>query len=117
MMSVDFFLPEQARRSINAPRTLLGKALPCPVSPDTPCHDDEDIRSEVVRLTESRPSGIYRKDLTFLLEWLESEGLWYIWLEGKDVRRAYFPGSGGTLDSLSSISQSWNTSVMGLHYS
>lgn len=92
MQVIDFLFPPQAGDSVNAPHFILMQAKPYDNSTQNcwPGDLDEETANQLFRL-EFSDDRIRQAEV--LLDWLESEGLWYLWRDGLKLKKAYLPGA------------------------
>lgn len=89
MHTLDFFFPLQAARSVNAPARILREARVLLDEED--CGRESELK-ETARVFQFECKAGEQRDLEMLMDWLESEGLWYIWREGQLLKRTYLTG-------------------------
>lgn len=109
MLSLIFLCPFEATLSINAPTAILKEAVKRRVQDEDGYEDEYVDRYKLVVEPECRSVIVH------MMEWLESEGLWYIFCEGNKVLRSYLPGFTETLDPLGFNALEQNTAQRSAH--
>ena len=88
MLKIEFYFPHYAGKSVNAPRRLLDLIRENGGN-DLAYKDEESGKLPILRYVAE---DTHRHSFLNLMEWLESEGLWYVFCKGDDVLKIYYPG-------------------------